>query len=155
MNNARLPLAKLARRLGFVLLAGLPLVAATESTQAANQVKKTGDTCRNAHAILTASEASRSAVIWEAISRVVKARPFRWKAVPDYEPGVSQKVSFRQYETRFHEGGIAYVAHCGAGQTCNDLAAELLQSYPEMGSPGVFCGAVPHILDNPTAAPGL
>ena len=90
---------------------------------------------------------------WEAISGVVTKPVGRWVVVDNYEPGVAQKVSFRQYDTKFHEGGTAYVAHCGAGFTCNALAEEVLKNYPDVGSPGVYCGEVPHILDNPQAAP--
>ncbi len=107
----------------------------------------------NAHAILMASTDGDHARYWEAISGVVKTPIGRWVVVSDYEPGVAQKVSFRQYDTKFHQGGTAYVAHCGAGFTCNALAEQVLKNFPAVGSPGVYCGEVPHILDNPQSAP--
>lgn len=120
---------------------------------AANTVHKTADSCSNAHAILMASTDGDHARYWEAIAGVVKNPNRRWHVVDSYEPGVAQKVSFRQFDTRFHEGGTAYVAQCGAGFTCNALAEDVLKNYPDVGSPGVYCGEVPHILDNPQAAP--
>jgi hypothetical protein len=32
------------------------------------------------------------------------------------------------------------------------LAEAVLKRYPESGSPSVWCGEVPHILDNPQSA---
>jgi hypothetical protein len=120
---------------------------------AANTVQKTADNCMNAHAILMASTDGNHARYWEAIEGVVKKPIGRRVVVDSYEPGVAQKVSFRQFDTKFHEGGTAYVAHCGAGFTCNALAEEVLKNYPNVGSPGVYCGDIPHILDNPQASP--
>ncbi len=120
---------------------------------AANTVNKTNDICWNAHAILAASTSGNEAAVWEAIGGVAKARPFKWKIVENYEQGVAQKISFRQYDTRFQEGGTAFVAHCGHGGTCNEFAEEVLKSYPSIGSPGVYCGEIPHILANPQSAP--
>jgi hypothetical protein len=120
---------------------------------AANTVHKTSEICMNAHAILAASMDSDHSRFWEAIGRTAKSPPYEYLVVSDYEPGIAKKVSFRQYDLRFHQGGTAYVAHCGHGGTCNKLAEAFLQNYPEAGSPGVYCGEVPHILDNPQAAP--
>lgn len=138
-----------------ILFMGTVSLLATGETQAANSVQKTADTCMNAHAILAASASGNNDVIWDAIGRAVKAQPYKWKVVADYEPMIAQKVSFRQYETRFVEGGSAFVAHCGHGGTCNELADWILKNYPDLGSPAVYCGDVPHILDNPTSAPSL
>lgn len=107
----------------------------------------------NAHAILMASMDGNHDRYWQAIESAVKSQPGRFFPVSDYEPGVAQKVSFRQYDTRFQEGGTAYVGHCGSGATCNDLADYILKAYPEVGSPSVHCGEIPHILENPTSAP--
>jgi hypothetical protein len=135
------------------LLALAATVGAVAHTSAANTVHKTADTCRNAHAILMASADGNHARYWEAIGGTVKAPIGKWKVVDTYEPGIAQKVSFRQYDTKFHQGGTAYVAHCGHGGTCNEIAEEILKHYPEAGSPGVYCGEIPHILDNPQSAP--
>lgn len=137
--------------LGLALLTAVGLSVTPGS--AANTVQKTADNCANAHAILMASTDGDHARYWEAISGVVKTPIGKWVVVDAYEPGVAQKVSFRQYDTKFHEGGTAYVAHCGAGFTCNELAEAVLKHYPDVGSPGVYCGEVPHILDNPQSAP--
>ena len=137
--------------LGWVALA--VAVTAVADGGAANTVHKTADNCMHAHAILAASLDSDHARIWEAIERTAKNPPHEYQVVGEYEPMVAMKVSFRQYDLRFHSGAAAYVAHCGHGGTCNKLAEAFLQNYPESGSPGVYCGEVPHILDNPQAAP--
>ena len=133
--------------LGILALSGV--VFAVTDGGAANSVQRTADNCMNAHAILMASESGNHATYWEAIQGVVNSRRGSWTVVSDYEPGVAQKISFRQYDTKFKEGGTAYVAHCGEGATCNQLAEVVLKRYPESGSPSVWCGEVPHILDNP------
>jgi hypothetical protein len=122
-------------------------------TTAAGKVTRTADKCVNAHAILMASNTGNHARFWEAIYSVTKTRPY-WEILSDYQPGVSQKMSFRQYDAKFAQGVTAYVAHCGHGATCNELAEQLLKQYPEIQNPVVYCGEVPHILDNPTSAPG-
>jgi hypothetical protein len=68
---------------------------------------------------------------------------------------VAQKVSFRQYDVQFTTGATAYVGHCGYGGTCNKLAETILKNYPDAGSPWVFCGAVPYLLQNPSSAPSF
>jgi hypothetical protein len=135
------------------LLALAAVAGAVVETSAANTVHKTAETCQNAHAILMASTDGNHSRYWEAIGGTVKTPNDKWVVVETYETGVSRKVSFRQYDTKFHQGGTAYVAHCGHGGTCNELAEAVLQRYPEVGSPGVYCGEVPHILDNPQASP--
>ncbi len=137
--------------LGAAALATFGL--AVDNGSAAGSVSKTAGNCMNAHAILMASMDGNHDRYWQAIESAVKSQPGRFFPVSDYEPGVAQKVSFRQYDTRFQEGGTAYVGHCGSGATCNDLADYILKAYPEVGSPSVHCGEIPHILENPTSAP--
>lgn len=120
---------------------------------AAGSVRRTEDGCKNAHALLMASQDREPGPFWEAIAAVVRANEGAFVPVSDYEPGVARKVSFREYDTRYYEGGTAYVAHCGAGFTCNHLAEEILEHYPTAGSPVVYCGAIPDILENPRPAP--
>lgn len=137
--------------LGFAMASMFAL--AVMDVGAAGSVARTAENCNNAHAILMAAADGNHARYWEAIQNAVKTQPGRFAIVGDYEPGISRKVSFRQYDTRFTEGSTAYVAHCGHGATCNDLADFILKVYPEAGSPSVFCGEVPHILENPTSGP--
>lgn len=125
----------------------------TDSTTAANSVTPTKDDCNTAWAILMASHptvhgAFPHADYKEAINNVVRNNP-HWTAGA-YEGGISQKFDLQTFDTRFHEGGTAYVAHCGHGATCNALAAATLKNYPEAGSPVVYCTIEPpHVLDNP------
>ncbi|MEM9694577.1 MAG: hypothetical protein AAGA56_18655 [Myxococcota bacterium] len=127
------------------------VVALGASATAANSVEKIADACMRAHAVLMASPSGEDASVrWDAIRALIERSNGRFVLVDEYEPGVAQKVSLQQYETRFVEGGVAYVAHCGAGITCNELAQEVLNRYPEAGSPRVYCGEVPHVLENPT-----
>ncbi len=125
----------------------------TDSTDAANSVTHTKEDCTTAWAILMASHptiigAFPDGDYKEAISNIVRNNP-HWTA-GTYEHGVSQKFDLQTFETHFHEGGTAYVAHCGHGATCNALAAATLKNYPESGSPVVYCTIEPpSILDNP------
>ena len=122
---------------------------ATAGTGAANSVQRTVDNCMNAHAVLMVGSDGDHARYWQAIYRVVRSPIKWWHVVGEYTPMVSQSCSIRQYDTRFYQGGTAYVAHCGHGLTCNDLAEEVLKNYPEVGSPRVYCGEVPYLLVNP------
>jgi hypothetical protein len=135
------------------LAAGAMFATAVLDVGAAGSVSRTAENCMNAHAILMASQDGNHSRYWEAINTAVRSQVGRFEIVGDYEPGISRKVSFRQYDTRFQQGGTAYVAHCGHGATCNDLADYILKVFPEVGSPGVYCGEVPHILENPTSGP--
>ena len=135
-------------------LVGLGAFALAAGATAANQVKEAADNCMNAHAVLMVSRPGNDALIWQLIGNVVKWNQWDYRVVPDYEPMIAQKVSFRQYDVRFTPGGAtAYVAHCGHGGTCNKLAQAILKNYPDSGSPWVFCGEVPYLLENPSSAP--
>ncbi len=124
-----------------------------DNTTAAGSVTTTKDDCMTAWAILMASHPTVHGAFphteyKEAILNVVKWHP-HWR-VGEYLPGESQKFDLQTFDTRFHEGGTAYVAHCGHGATCNELARVILKAYPELGSPTVHCTIdPPHILDNP------
>lgn len=139
----------------LALLGGLGLLAvATLSppSRADGALTKTDPTCANAHAVLAASATGDHTRLWSMIGRVAQSQPYRWKLVPEHEPGISQKMALKQWDNKFHEGVTAYVAHCGSGETCNDFAEVIFKSYPSIGSPTVYCGPVPHILDNPVSA---
>lgn len=125
------------------------LASVTTYAHAKHKVKEAADSCANAHAVLVASKSDKHDNIWSEIGKVVRAGNGKWIVVEDYEPGVVQKVSFRQWETKYVQGGTAYVAHCGHGGTCNSLAKAFLAEQPDWYSPEVFCGQVPGSLENP------
>ncbi len=131
----------------------LTSLSVSERGDAANAVQTTKDDCRSAWAILMSSHPSVHAGFphveyKEAILSVVRNHP-HW-TVAEYEANYSQKFSLQTFDTRFHEGGTSYVAHCGHGATCNELARAVLKQYPELGSPAVYCTVEPpHILENP------
>jgi hypothetical protein len=128
-------------------------LTASDASDAAGSVTTTKDDCMNAWATLMASHPSIHGAFphtdyKEAITNVIKNHP-HW-TLGGYEPGISQKFELVTFDTRFHEGGTAYVAHCGHGATCNALAEAVYKAYPSAGSPVVFCTVEPpHILDNP------
>lgn len=113
------------------------------------RVKEGPDSCSNAHLVLVASTSGKHDYIWGEIGKVVRSGKGKWIVVDDYEPGVVQKVSFRQYEVDNRDGAHAYVAHCGHGGTCNSLAHAFFKEHDDWYSPEVFCGVVPSILVNP------
>ena len=125
----------------------------SNGSDAAGSVTTTKDDCMNAWATLMASHPSVHGAFphvdyKEAITNVIRNHP-HW-TLGAFEPGVSQKFELSTFDTRFHEGGTAYVAHCGHGATCNELARAVLKQYPELGSPVVHCTVdPPHIYDNP------
>ena len=126
----------------------------TTGTQAAGSVKTTVDNCMNAVAILMASNTGNHELYWQAIAGVARTHP-HWQVVPEYEPMISQKIAFRQFDVRFKINmgpTTAYCALCGHGATCNEFARATLVAYPEIPNPTVFCGGVPHILENPSSA---
>ncbi len=137
-------------------IAAVSAMAATFSTtsiDAAGDVKHTKDDCVTAWATLMVSHPSVHGGFphqeyKEAILNVIKWNP-HW-TVGEYEPGVSQKFELTTMDTHFQEGGTAYVAHCGHGSTCNEVARTILKTYPELGSPHVDCVIEPpHVLENP------
>ncbi len=143
------------KNISSLVLAGAVFVAigtAGEETTAAGGVTRAPDNCSNAHAVLMSSASGDHARHWAAIGGVMRAHP-HWQVVPEYEPGVSQKASFRQYDAKFAQGVTAYVASCGHSATCNAIAEAVLKAYPAIPSPAVYCGEIPHVLDNPVSAP--
>lgn len=146
---------KLSAKLASIGIAGIITLSVTNQIGAAGSVTATKDDCSTAWAILMVSHPTihggfQHPAYEEAIMSVVKNRP-HWTPT-GYEPFVSQKFDLQKFDTRFNEGGTAYVAHCGHGATCNELAREVLKAYPEVGSPVVMCTIdPPHILENPAA----
>jgi hypothetical protein len=129
-----------------VAWAGMTIAAVA---QGAFTAKETRDDCANAHAVLVASASGKHDFIWGEIGKTVRSRPQAFQVVEDYEPGVVQRVSFRQYDLKYVEGGTAYVAHCGHGGTCNTLAKAFVEAHPDWYAAEVFCGQVPEALINP------
>jgi hypothetical protein len=140
----------------WAISAGTMTLAATLSSGlgAAGSVTTTADNCASAWAILLTSHPSIHGSFphtdyKDAITGVVNNN--RYWTVGEYERIIAQKFTLETYDTKFHEGGTAYVAHCGSGATCNALASEVLKAYPDLGSPVVYCHyEAPHILDNPS-----
>jgi hypothetical protein len=116
---------------------------------AAMTVKEGPESCSNAHAVVVASKSGKHDFIWGEIKRTIAAGNGKWQLVDEYEPGVSQRVSLRQYDLKYVEGGSAYVVHCGHGGTCNSFVQAFFKSHPDWYSPEVFCGIIPEALQNP------
>lgn len=128
----------------------LTLLTVSATVTSATPPQRAADTCANAHAILTASKSGQHELVWRAVARTVRSDRDKWEVVDDYEPMVVRRVSFRQYDTRYVEGGTAYVAHCGHGGTCNALADAFAKEMDGLlPVPEVYCGVVPGVLDNP------
>jgi hypothetical protein len=79
---------------------------------------------------------------WDKIGWMLGRRKYL-QQVETVPKGVTQKVAFSQYRVRGHEHGYAYVAHCGAGSTCNEIATTLFKNYHGIGTPRVYCGGTP------------
>lgn len=137
-----------------ILLAAACVAATTtiDDAGAAGNVSATADNCARAHAVLMVSHPRVHGAFphpdyGEAIKRVVDWNK-HWTVLPEMEPMVSQKLALKMWDFRNGEG-TAYVAHCGHGATCNEVARTVLKAYPELGSPMVTCGEIPSFLDNP------
>ena len=135
-------------KIALSLVGAAFIVAVTPAEGADFKLTEANETCANAHALLVASKSGKHDYIWRRIAHVVRKKPYTYRVVDDYEPGVMYKVSFKQYDTKYVQGGSAYVAHCGHGGTCNSLARAFFDEHPKWGSVTVYCGLVPHVLDN-------
>ena len=113
------------------------------------EVREGPDTCANAHAVVVASSSGKHDFIWGEIRNVIREGNGKWIVVDDYEPGVVQRVSLRQYDLKNHPGASAYVVHCGHGGTCNALVRAFFAKHGDWYSPEVFCGVVPGSLESP------
>jgi hypothetical protein len=111
------------------------------------------DACSEAVALLSGSAAGDHERHWQAIGGVVRKNKL-YEIVDDMPRNVVGKVAFRQWEVRNAKGGaptITYAAHCGHGGTCNQLAKEFREAYPQMSpAPVVHCGDVSAVLTNPS-----
>ena len=135
------------------IAAGLSALSLTLVALAAQAfaVKPGPEACRNAHAVLVASSSGQHELVWRAVGEVVREGNGRFQVVDEHELGVSMKLSFRQYDVANRSGATAYVAHCGHGGTCNELAKAFFAKHDDWYSPEVFCGALPETLQNPSS----
>jgi hypothetical protein len=124
------------------LLAPLSVLVLAGSAYAA--VQETTPVCMNAHAILAGSSDGETASRWRAIGEVMRKNQRRWQVVPEAERGVVDRVAFKQWRPRWPTKGgpdTFYVAHCGHGGTCNAVAREMAETFPQATpQPVVFCG---------------
>ncbi len=85
---------------------------------------------------------------WVKVGWILGRRTYL-KQVDSVQEGVAQQVSFRQYHVKGHDGASAYVAVCGAGLTCNEVAGVFHHIYKGIGAPQVECGPIPDVLADP------
>jgi hypothetical protein len=136
-------------RIAFTVVAVWTLLSATTASRADFKLTEAPEACSNAHALLLASLSTDKAAIWGSIRHAATGDKDKWQIVDDYEPGVAVKLSLREYDTKNHEGGTAYVVHCGHGGTCNSLAKVWFDKHPTSYSTKVYCGPLPGSIDNP------
>jgi hypothetical protein len=143
-----------------LVLSTLGVVGAAPVAEA-EEIQKAPDSCSHAHAILGwasfEEDDERRKKPWIKIGWIIGR--LNWgkekgkevfKMLDDYEPGQVMSASFREYRVKGSEKGIAYVAHCGHGGTCNMLAERLFRLTKVAGTPRVYCGktAIPKMLHN-------
>jgi hypothetical protein len=144
----------------WALLLAIPvLVLSAREAVARPQVKTTNPSCKSAFAILgwsmfdkRAAEAKekeekdyweeKKKQPWKKIGWILGRR----KYLKQVEPGVVYTVSFKQYKVKGQDGASAYVAHCGFGGTCNEIASVFYRGYKGIGVPKVECAALPSVL---------
>src|SRR5690606_1742118 len=107
-------MSKVTRFLGIAAASAMAITFTAGGIDAAGSVKTTKDDCMTAWATLMASHPAVHVAFphqeyKEAILNVIKWHP-HW-TVGAYEAGVSQRFDLSTFDTRFHEGGTAYVAH--------------------------------------------
>ncbi len=130
----------------------LPIAAVALAGTALAAVTETNPACSEAHAILAGTSNGDSARVWQGIGTVVRKNP-RWKVVGEAERDVVERVAFKEWRPRWPTKGgpdTLYVAHCGHGGTCNDVAKAVAEAYPQMAAqPVVFCGDTSNVLAEP------
>jgi hypothetical protein len=133
----------------ITIAAAWAVLTAAAMGQADYKLTEAPESCRNAAALLVASDSANKSAIWNGIKRIADSDDNQWKIVDDYEPGVVRKLSLREYDTSDHAGGTAYIAHCGYGGTCNSLAKAFHDKHPDWYPTEVYCGPLPSTLSNP------
>ncbi len=130
-------------------LSPIVAVALVGNALAGGAVTETNPACLEAHAILAGSASTESSRYWTAIGDVVHKNQ-RFRVVAEPERGVVDRVAFKQWRPRYPQKGgpeALYVAHCGHGGTCNDLAKAVSEGIPTATpAPIVFCGDVSNVL---------
>ncbi len=143
----------------------VPTFALHAAPIAAVQVKTAEAGCKNAYAILGWSMFDKQAAAaktkeekeywedkkkqpWIKVGWILGRRKYL-KHVETPEEGVAQQVSFRQYHVKDKDGASGYVAQCGAGLTCNEVALVFHRIYQGIGTPQVQCGPLPAALIDP------
>jgi len=126
----------------------------------ADVTKRAPDGCRTAHVILGWSELADQEqqkkvdeTVWERVGLVMYGvkRSFL-RLVDKPTPGKMHEASFEQYRVKGRENGVAYVGHCGYGGTCNLIADVFHRLYKRVGTPMVYCGPLPNVLESPSKA---
>jgi hypothetical protein len=137
--------------LALLAAAGL-LTGAALAGSALAAVQETSPVCMEAHAILAGSTNGDSARVWQGIGAVVRKNR-RWQVVGEAERGTVDRVAFKEWRPRWPTKGgpdTLYVAHCGHGGTCNDVAKAIAEAYPQATpQPVVFCGDTSNVLAEP------
>jgi hypothetical protein len=136
-------------KIPFTVAAVWTVLTASAVGQAGFTLTQTQDSCKNAYAVLMASTSQNKAALWSEVRWIAHGDEDKWEVVDEYVPGVVKKLSLHEYDTKHHAGGIAYVAHCGHGGTCNSLAQAWFDKYPNRYSTKVYCGSPPPAIQNP------
>jgi hypothetical protein len=136
-------------KLAIPALALTMATTTTDLTIAASTVQATNPNCMSAWATLMTTHPSVHGAFphvefKEAILRAVGNTSGTFRA------GDGGAYELLTFDTRFVEGGTAYVAHCGNGATCNSLGEKVIKAYPEVGTVYVYCTPTPPVvLENP------
>ncbi|MFP6685755.1 MAG: hypothetical protein VB934_13625, partial [Polyangiaceae bacterium] len=88
---------------------------------------------------------------WDKVGWILGRRTYL-KRVDAPMAAISQQASFWQYRVVEREHSYAYVANCGAGSTCNEIASAFFKHYHGVGTPRVYCGALPPQITGPVRA---
>jgi len=85
---------------------------------------------------------------WDKVGWILGRRKYL-KQVEAPTAAISQQASFWQYRVAEREHSYAYVANCGAGSTCNEIASAFFKHNQGVGTPRVYCGALPPQITSP------
>ncbi|MSP25994.1 MAG: hypothetical protein EXR75_12705 [Myxococcales bacterium] len=140
------------KRLSVVLVLALGVALLPARALAANEAVLTSKvSCTNAHAVLgwsIFSTEEQHKVVWSKIGWILARRTWLTQ-VENVEPGVTRQLAFTQHRVKGNPKAHAYVAQCGFGGTCNEIAAIFTHGYKGVGVAHVDCGRLPSILIEP------
>ena len=141
------------RRTFVVFSAALALlVAHARGADAAAAVLTKKENCTNAYAVLgwsTFTTEEQHKLPWSKIGWILGRRTWLTQ-VETIEPGVVRQLAFFDYRVKGNPKAHAYVAQCGHGGTCNEVADVFSRIYHGIGVAQVECGALPGILVEPS-----